>query len=422
MESDYIASGDSVNGTEADFSQTPPATGVPHRPSTPTPGDLGTKPPGSFGPFSFTPPFTFNDPNLIQFYLSDGPYLDLHTDKVYFALILCVDPQSGWAFPSIADIAYLARMKPTAVRKYLKYLCEPAEEGGLGKFTKEPRQNGSESNGYFLNAWANDLVPEPMNPPSDDPLEEAKRLAAEKVRAEKEWEIEARDLHIEQLKQQVEALGATPVTRDEPLRAANSFVTRRSSPPPLPEEPPPPDYRDVDDWVFENWERLKAGGIKSFVGYREWVRKNPGEIEVQEEKWRAADRAEERVSQGNRRDDPAGPRVPVWDGPPSNPEAEELWRTVLENLQAILPRPTFQTWLQPTVGMAIVEGEVKLLAVTAPTPFAVEWLERRMFMVLTRELERVAGRAMKLRLVVRGPTAEDESTQGGDSDSGHGGD
>ena len=121
---------------------------------------------------TFTPPLTFDDPDLISFYLTDGLYLDLHTDRVYFALIRCTDPETGWSFPSIPDLEYLTRMKHTAVRKYLKVLCEEPEKGGLGKFSKVARQNGSAPNGYFLNAWANELVPEPYE---RSPNQEAKR-------------------------------------------------------------------------------------------------------------------------------------------------------------------------------------------------------------------------------------------------------
>ena len=78
--------------------------------------------------------------------------------------------------------------------------------------------------------------------------------------------------------------------------------------------------------------------------------------------------------------------------------AREIWRAVLGDLQVQLPRPTFETWLKPTEGLAD-NGEV--FVVEVPTPFAVEWLERRMFHALQRTLEKVAGRPLQLRLQVR---------------------
>ena len=63
-----------------------------------------------------------------------------------------------------------------------------------------------------------------------------------------------------------------------------------------------------------------------------------------------------------------------------------------------VPRPTFETWLKPTEGL-FDDGEV--FTIEVPTPFAVEWLERRMFHALQRTLEKVTGRPLELRLEVR---------------------
>lgn len=78
--------------------------------------------------------------------------------------------------------------------------------------------------------------------------------------------------------------------------------------------------------------------------------------------------------------------------------AREVWRAVLGDLQMQLPRPTFETWLKPTEGMA---DDGQIFIVEAPTPFAVEWLERRMFHALQRTLEKIAGRPLQLQLQVK---------------------
>ncbi len=78
--------------------------------------------------------------------------------------------------------------------------------------------------------------------------------------------------------------------------------------------------------------------------------------------------------------------------------AREVWRAVLGDLQMQLPRPTFETWLKPTEGMA---DDGQTFIVEAPTPFAVEWLERRMFHALQRTLEKIAGRPLQLQLQVK---------------------
>jgi len=78
--------------------------------------------------------------------------------------------------------------------------------------------------------------------------------------------------------------------------------------------------------------------------------------------------------------------------------AREVWRAVLGDLQMQLPRPTFETWLKSTEGVA---DDGQSFIVEAPTPFAVEWLERRMFHALQRTLEKVADRPLQLQLRVK---------------------
>ena len=86
-----------------------------------------------------------------------------------------------------------------------------------------------------------------------------------------------------------------------------------------------------------------------------------------------------------------------------NSSAREVWRAVLGDLQMQLPRPTFETWLKPTEGVALSQSNdgSQVFIVEAPTPFAVEWLERRMFHALQRTLEKVAGQPVELHLQVR---------------------
>ena len=83
---------------------------------------------------------------------------------------------------------------------------------------------------------------------------------------------------------------------------------------------------------------------------------------------------------------------------PADPAAAKLWRGVLDDLRLQLPRPTFETWLKGTEGVAL-QGES--FVVEAPGTFAVEWLERRMFHALEKTLEKVAGRPLELRLRAR---------------------
>ena len=83
---------------------------------------------------------------------------------------------------------------------------------------------------------------------------------------------------------------------------------------------------------------------------------------------------------------------------PGQPSPREIWRAVLGNLQAQLPRPTFETWLKALEGLHIAE---ETFTVSAPTAYSVDWVERRMYQALARELEKVTGRPLEIVFVVR---------------------
>ena len=82
----------------------------------------------------------------------------------------------------------------------------------------------------------------------------------------------------------------------------------------------------------------------------------------------------------------------------SESTAREVWRAVLGDLQLQLPRPTFETWLKPTEGVAYDDH---VFVVEAPNSFAVEWLERRIYHALQKTLEKVSGREFELQIKVR---------------------
>ena len=82
--------------------------------------------------------------------------------------------------------------------------------------------------------------------------------------------------------------------------------------------------------------------------------------------------------------------------------AREVWRAVLGDLQLQLPRPTFETWLKNTEGIA---DRGDSFVVEAPSAFAVEWLERRMYHALQKTLEKVTGRSIELQLQVKSEAA-----------------
>ena len=177
--------------------------------------------------------------------------------------------------------------------------------------------------------------------------------------------------------------------------------------PPLdpPEEPEEPeDEVDLLTREFWPWIKGKWDDINNAI---HWYKRNRGEWTRQLKNARAAREAEER-KQAKPEDQPnkhrpgyeqegeETERIPVWDSSIQvDPDARSLWAAVLADLQMQLPRPTFETWVKPTAGVAF-QGD--RFIVVAPTLFAAEWLERRMFHALQRTLERAGGRGLQLQL------------------------
>ena len=173
--------------------------------------------------------------------------------------------------------------------------------------------------------------------------------------------------------------------------------------------PPEEEQREeneVDLLTREFWPWIK-GKWDDINNAIHWYKRNRGEWTRQLKNARAARTAEER-NQAKPKDqadrhrpgyEPGGEeaeRIPVWDSSiQADPDARSLWGAVLADLQLQLPRPTFETWLKPTAGVAF-QGD--WFIVVAPTPFAVEWLERRMFHALQSTLERAAGHGLQLQL------------------------
>ena len=189
-----------------------------------------------------------------------------------------------------------------------------------------------------------------------------------------------------------------------------------------PLDPPEEAEDEVDLLTREFWPWIK-GKWDDINNAIHWYKRNRGEWTRQLKNARAARAAEERkqARPGDQADrhrpgyEPGGEeteRVPVWDSRiQADPDARSLWAAVLADLQLQLPRPTFETWLKPTAGVAF-QGD--RFIVVAPTPFAVEWLERRMFHALQSALERAAGRGLQLRLQALEAHSGDEPPVGDD--------
>ena len=174
--------------------------------------------------------------------------------------------------------------------------------------------------------------------------------------------------------------------------------------PPL--DPPEEAEDEVDLLTREFWPWIK-GKWDDINNAIHWYKRNRGEWTRQLKNARAAREAEER-KQAKPEDQPnkhrpgyeqegeETERIPVWDSSiQADPDARSLWAAVLADLQMQLPRLIFETWVKPTAGVAF-QGD--RFIVVAPTLFAAEWLERRMFHALQRTLERAGGRGLQLQL------------------------
>ena len=86
----------------------------------------------------------------------------------------------------------------------------------------------------------------------------------------------------------------------------------------------------------------------------------------------------------------------------------EVWDSALGQLQLKVTRPSFETWLKNTVGVAYQDGE---FTVGAPNAFVAEMLEQRMYSLISRTLEAVLGSDVDVQFTV---TSSGESGPGYD--------
>ena len=96
--------------------------------------------------------------------------------------------------------------------------------------------------------------------------------------------------------------------------------------------------------------------------------------------------------------------LPEWQGD-VDPEAERIWAAVQEGMAQRLPRPTYETWIRPTRGVSLLGNTLRILVAS---PFAAEWLERRMHSALLGAVQEAAERPVELEYVVPPPPENQE--------------
>jgi chromosomal replication initiator protein len=79
-------------------------------------------------------------------------------------------------------------------------------------------------------------------------------------------------------------------------------------------------------------------------------------------------------------------------------DAQQLWQTVLGQLQVQLARPTFETWVKNTRAISYEDG---VLVVGVHTAYAKDWLENRLYASVQRTASDIAHRTVTLRFIVQ---------------------
>ena len=75
----------------------------------------------------------------------------------------------------------------------------------------------------------------------------------------------------------------------------------------------------------------------------------------------------------------------------------EVWQQVLSVIQTKLSKPSFDTWFKATKASFLGDTVV---VVTAPTTFAVEWLETRYTKLVSSTLSDYIGRAVDVKFSI----------------------
>lgn len=77
--------------------------------------------------------------------------------------------------------------------------------------------------------------------------------------------------------------------------------------------------------------------------------------------------------------------------------AKEIWEAVLGELQLQLTNTNYDTWLRESVGLSYNGDE---FVVGVPSPFAIEWLEKRLHSLISKTLIGVTGYDLKVRFQI----------------------
>src|SRR5713226_3867238 len=82
----------------------------------------------------------------------------------------------------------------------------------------------------------------------------------------------------------------------------------------------------------------------------------------------------------------------------NEPNPQQVWKSVLGELQVQMPRATFDTWVKNT---SVVSYEDGIFVIGVPNTYAVEWLENRLVGTIKRSATTIMKRSVDLRFIVK---------------------
>ena len=78
-------------------------------------------------------------------------------------------------------------------------------------------------------------------------------------------------------------------------------------------------------------------------------------------------------------------------------QPKQMWEAALGQLQLQVTRPSYETWLKGTVGIAFDDGE---FVVGTPSAFVAEMLEQRMYSLISQVMEKIVAQPVEIRFQV----------------------
>ena len=94
---------------------------------------------------------------------------------------------------------------------------------------------------------------------------------------------------------------------------------------------------------------------------------------------------------------------------PVNESAKEIWEAALGDLQLQTNRTNYDTWLRDTTGLSYEDGT---FTIGVSSPFAIEYLEKRLASIIQNTLIRITGKELELAFQIQQQEASAKSKGG----------